>query len=361
MVKTSNNEKEPFKRVLITRFSALGDVAMTIPVVYSVCLANPNTQFYMLTQKVAASLFINTPKNLIVRGIKTSDYKGVLGLRKLYKEIKEEFNPDAFVDLHGVLRTHILASFFVMSGVTVRQIDKGRAGKKELTRSYDKKLVPLISSRARYREVFSRIGFKNCDIFDSLFHGKNADPELFSEITPPKKENEKWVAIAPFAKHEGKIYPLEKMGNVIAKISSRDNIKIFLLGSGEEEKGVLSKWASRFPNTISVAEKHYGFKKELALLSHCDAMISMDSANMHLASLVNLPVVSIWGATHPYCGFMGWKQEEENSVQLNMACRPCSVFGNKPCSEGDYFCLKGINPELVITKLDKVLNKKKNE
>lgn len=75
-------------------------------------------------------------------------------------------------------------------------------------------------------------------------------------------------------------------------------------------------------------------RTELNLMSHLDVMLSMDSANMHLASLVNIPVVSIWGATHPYAGFMGWKQLPVNTVQLDLSCRPCSVYGQKPCWRG---------------------------
>jgi ADP-heptose:LPS heptosyltransferase len=90
-------------------------------------------------------------------------------------------------------------------------------------------------------------------------------------------------------------------------------------------------------------------------MSHLNAMISMDSANMHLASLVGVPVVSVWGATHPYAGFMGWKQSPVNAVQLDMPCRPCSVFGQKPCRRKDGACLRGIMPERVIEKVEKLL------
>lgn len=90
-------------------------------------------------------------------------------------------------------------------------------------------------------------------------------------------------------------------------------------------------------------------------MQKCDVMLSMDSANMHLASVANLPVVSVWGATHPYCGFMGWKQSEANAVQLDMPCRPCSVFGQKPCKYGDYRCLTGIEPEMIVEKIKKVI------
>lgn len=346
----------PYKRVLIARFSALGDVAMTIPVVYSVCRANPDTRFLMLTQKVASSLFINAPDNLEVMGINTRDYKGITGLHRLYRTIKTEFNPQAFVDLHGVIRTFVLGLFFALSGVKVRRIDKGRAGKKALTRHRGKRLLPLISSRARYREVFHRLDFEFNYEFLSLFDKEGAPYDNFADITPPRTSpDEKWVAIAPFAKHKGKIYPLDKMEQVVKALSNTPDLKIFLFGAGDYERKILADWADKYPGVVSLADKRHGFLKELSLLSHCNAMVSMDSANMHLASLVGLPVISIWGATHPYCGFLGFGQDEKNAVQLNMACRPCSVFGNKPCHSHDYFCLNGIRPEMILNALYRVI------
>ena len=88
-------------------------------------------------------------------------------------------------------------------------------------------------------------------------------------------------------------------------------------------------------------------------MSHLDTMVSMDSANMHLASLTGTRVVSVWGATHPYCGFMGWQQKEEDAVQINtLSCRPCSVFGNKPCHRGDFACMNNILPEEIIQRIE---------
>ena len=98
--------------------------------------------------------------------------------------------------------------------------------------------------------------------------------------------------------------------------------------------------------------------RSLVLMSHLDVMISMDSANMHFASLVNTPVVSIWGATHPYAGFMGWGQKPHNAVQIDLACRPCSIFGNKPCLRGDLACLRTISPEMVYERVKRVLSKR---
>ena len=99
-----------------------------------------------------------------------------------------------------------------------------------------------------------------------------------------------------------------------------------------------------------------GLKEELSLIYQLDVMISMDSANMHLASLVNTPVVSIWGATHPYAGFMGWNQRIDNAVQIDLPCRPCSIYGKKPCYRNDFACMNQITPETIVEKVNHIIN-----
>jgi ADP-heptose:LPS heptosyltransferase len=86
-------------------------------------------------------------------------------------------------------------------------------------------------------------------------------------------------------------------------------------------------------------------------MSYVDVMLTMDSGNMHLASLVETPNVSIWGATHPYAGFYGFGQNPDNAVQIELSCRPCSVYGNKPCFRKDYACMNGISPQKIVKKI----------
>lgn len=86
----------------------------------------------------------------------------------------------------------------------------------------------------------------------------------------------------------------------------------------------------------------------------------MDSANMHLASLCNVPVVSIWGATHPSLGFYGYNQDLNNAVQLDLPCRPCSVYGENPCifsGDEEYKCLKSINIEDILSRINRIIHK----
>ena len=356
-----NNPKR-LRSVLAARFSALGDVAMTIPVLYSVCACYPDVRFTMVTRSSMTPIFINRPDNLQVVGIDLERYKGVTGLWRLFSELRRQYRFDGFVDLHDVLRTRLLRIFCHLHRIPVAVINKGRKGKRALTRGANKILLPLVSSRARYRQAFHAIGLPVESRFEGLYShlGEKADASDFAAITPPKRSGEHWIGIAPFAKHNGKIYPLELMEKVIKEITSDPRNRIFLFGAGGYERGILAEWEEQYPGAISLASQRYGFPAELALMSWLDVMVSMDSANMHLASLVATPVVSIWGATHPYCGFKGWRQGESDIIQLPMTCRPCSVFGNKPCFRGDYYCLHGIPPQLIISRVNAHLHPGEN-
>lgn len=344
------------KNVLITRFSALGDVAMTIPVVYCICRSNPHLRFFFLTRPLPASLFINPPENLTVLPVDLNEWKGVSGMMRLARRMLAVYAIDAYADLHDVLRTKLLRLFLRLRGVKVAKIHKGRRERKALTRAKHKVMLPLSTSRARYREVFWRLGLPREDDFTSVFGQTKPSEQIFAVASPPRSEGEKWIAVAPFAQHAGKVYPLHLMEKVVAELVARPGYKIFLMGGGNYEKSVFARWRAKYGiRLVNMAELKLGIPAELALLAHCDLMLSMDSANMHMASLVGLRVVSIWGATHPYCGFMGWHQRREDAVQLDMVCRPCSVYGNKPCRFGDLHCLEGITPAFVLSHIDRAL------
>lgn len=343
--------------VAIARFSAIGDVAMTVPVVYSLCRTYPDVRFVFVTRRTMSDIFVNRPSNLTVVGVDLkTDYVGVGGMRRLADELRRDYDIDFFVDLHDVLRTRMLRIFWRLRGIKSRVLHKGKAHKHALTRRYRKRLLPLISQRARYREAFFKAGLPVNDNFNGLFGGKaKADPEVFSAITRPKADGQHWLGVAPFAAHKGKIYPPAQMEEALGLIkAARPDIRFFFFGGGGDEQATLERWADKFEGSVSLAGKKYGFAVELALINHLDAMLTMDSANMHLASIASVPVISIWGATHPYCGFKGWRQDDGDMVQLPMTCRPCSVFGSKACHRGDYMCLTAI-PAAVVA--DKVLAK----
>ena len=124
---------------------------------------------------------------------------------------------------------------------------------------------------------------------------------------------------------------------------------IYLFGAGDSEKAVLEDWEKKYKGVISLVGKQK-MDKEIAIMRGLRLMLTMDSSNMHLASLAGTRVISIWGATHPKAGFLGYGQKTEDCIQLDLPCRPCSIYGNKPCKFGDWRCLK-IEPEQVVERI----------
>ena len=340
------------KTILITRFSAVGDVAMTIPLLYSLCATYPTHHFIFVSRERFGQLLVNKPENLDFIGINLAEYKGLHGLFRLYRELSVH-KPDMLADLHDVLRTKILRTYFRLFGrAQVASIDKGRREKRELTRACNGNKQQLKSTFERYRNVFTRLGLPFTPHFSSLFKDELGDISDFSTTIPPKGDD-RWIGIAPFARHRGKIYPLDKMEEVASTLSRHKNIKLIFFGNGPEEEKTISNWCNRYPNTLSFIGKS-NFNGELRLISHLDVMLCMDSANMHIASLAGVPAISIWGATSPLAGFLGWQQSKEDCIEKPLECRPCSIFGNKPCKFGDYRCMD-IEPSIITERiLDKL-------
>ena len=336
-----------YSNVLVMRLSALGDVAMTIPVLYPVCRANPGIRFVMLTKGWPASMFHDRPDNLMVVGIDVNkEYKGLLGLIRLASSLRRQYDIDAVADLHSVMRTWVIGAWLKLCGIPVVRLDKQRGRRKALVSH--KSSEPVTPTIDRYRQVFQQLGIEAPDNFTRLFDGK---PLPVSPIVLEKEPGQRWIAISPFSAHEGKVYPLKLMEEVIAQLSKRENYWIFLMGGGKDEKIALRGIARKNERVISMAEIKHGFTDEYALLSKCDVMLTMDSANMHLASLVGLKSITIWSATAPACGFLGYGQDASIDIQLDLECRPCSIYGERECRFGDYRCLTGIKPDLVVERV----------
>lgn len=345
------------EHILIIRFSALGDVAMAVPVVYSLAMTYPHVRITVLSRGFARPFFEDLAPNVsFMEADIKGEYRGIKGLNALYRRLVAK-KPTAVADFHGVLRSTYLRMRFNMERFRVEHINKHRSGKRALTSSSDKRMVQQPTSFDNYAEVLARLGYPVKLQFSSIFGNEGGDLSLLPAAIGKRNEGEQWIGIAPFAAHKGKVYPPEMMERVIDLIEENNpHCRIFLFGRGRDESHTFPEWCARHSHCIFVGDHLDTMRQELVLMSHLDVMVSMDSANMHMASLTGTPVVSVWGATHPYAGFMGWHQSEDNAVQLDLPCRPCSIFGNKPCRRGDFACMNGIKPEQIYDKINRLLS-----
>lgn len=331
-------------KILAIRLSALGDIAMTVAVLKSFADIYPEHEITLMSRPIAGKLLEGLPENVHFRPVKLDEYKGIGGMHRLSRELANE-GYDAIADMHDVLRTKMLRFFLKRKGKLTARIDKGRKERKQLVRKRNKRMVQLTTSPERYAQVLNKLGYP---IELQPFHKYAKEPADISSLVSVtgEKGDDAWVGIAPFAAHKGKIYPLPLMEKAITLLADRKGLKIFLFGSGPEEKQWCETIEARQENVCSLIGKT-NLTKELMLMSHMNVMVTMDSANMHLSALAGTPTLSIWGATHPLAGFSGMQAAGSRILQLDMECRPCSIFGNKPCMFGDYRCMARIAPQDV--------------
>lgn len=341
--------------LLIIRLSAMGDVAMTVPIVAAVARQYPHLRITVLSRPFARAFYEDLAPNVGFMEANADELRNLHGLNGLYRRlVAKKFT--AVADLHDVLRTKYLRLRFCLGGFRVAHIDKHRHGKRLLTRNRGKVLVQQPTSFQNYADVMARLGYPIDSHFRSIYEGKEAPTLQSTTNIGSKAKDERWIGIAPFAAHQGKVYPIHLMRQVIDGLSqAHPTYRLFLFGGGKAERLQLDAIAEANNHCTIVAGCVKGLQEELVLMSQLDVMLSMDSANMHLASLVATPVVSVWGATHPYAGFMGWGQQPQNAIQTPLPCRPCSIYGNRPCLRGDYACLTQIAPQDIISRIEEII------
>lgn len=335
------------RNILVLRFSAMGDVAMTSPVLSEVCARYPEVRFTYVTNPFFKPFF-QPYGNLTFRETDfKGKHKGFGGIVALFRELRKEKRYDAVVDLHDVLRSKVLRFLFRITGTKTVRIDKGRMQKKALIRKKNKQLHPLRSTVERYADVFAAAGLP-VTLPSGIENIKRPVPQAVLSLSGQKQG--KWIGIAPFAKHKGKVYPLELMREVIEGLCAVPGHRVFIFGGGAEEKRIAGDFQQQCDHCFSVIGL-LTLSQELDLISNLDCMVTMDSSAMHMASLMGVRAVSVWGATHPYAGFLGFGQHLDDAVQCDLDCRPCSVYGNKPCYKKSYECLTKLPAERIVGKV----------
>lgn len=340
------------------RLSAMGDVAMTVPVLRAFVQQNPEIKITVVSRPFFKPFFDGIPNLSFFAFDENNRHKGFSGLLRLFQDLKA-LHIDAFADLHNVLRSKVVRTFFALSGKKTAFVDKARAEKAALTRSENKIFKPLATMFERHAKVFEELGF-TVDLSNPTFPEKAVlDKEIIRLIGENYK---KLIGIAPFAQYDSKVYPLDLMQEVINQLAENSNYKIFLFGGGKEEIELLDSLSNGKESVVVVAGQ-LKFQQELQLISNLDIMLSMDSGNAHIAAMLGVKVITLWGATHPFTGFSPFNQPVENTLvsDRNLFPKlPTSVYGNK-IVEGYEDVMRTITVEKIVFSVQlQLLNSKKN-
>ncbi|MDC1107145.1 glycosyltransferase family 9 protein [Prolixibacteraceae bacterium] len=341
------------KNILLFRLSAMGDVALTVPVIRAATEANPQSKFTLVTRPFFAPFFEGIENLELVFPDLKGKNKGFWGLVKFYFELQTLQKWDVVLDLHDVLRTRVWRSLFRIAGKPIYVIDKGRKEKKDIL--LRKSEIPLKHVTERYLDVFRKAKIETEPLkIASIIPSSNIKERARRQLAELALKGSKTIGLAPFAMHAPKMWGLDNSRELMDLIQEKYNVTFFLFGGGKEEIEKLTQLEDKKKGRFCMAGK-IPFQEEIAFISCLDLMIAMDSSNMHLAALSGTKTVSIWGGTDPVFGFSAFGQPKEYNIHIpkgKLKCRPCSVYGGKPCSQDEVLCMKYVTPSLVLNVLE---------
>jgi ADP-heptose:LPS heptosyltransferase len=330
----------------------MGDVAMTVPVLRALVLQHPEVKITVVSRPFFQPFFEGIP-NVNFFGVDLKErHKGFFGLFRLFSDLRK-LDIDLVADLHNVLRSKIIRTLFAISGKKVAATDKGRAEKKALTSLANKVFAPVKPMVERHVDTFNQLGF-SIDLANPKFPEKAILSDEIISFTGTKNQN--WIGIAPYAQYESKVYPIDLMQQVIDDLAKNKNVKIFLFGGGATEIEKLNQLQNNHENVMVVAGK-LSFEAEIQFISNLNVMLSMDSGNSHIAAMLGVKVITLWGATHPFAGFKPFNQPDDfclTSDREQFPLLPTSIYGNRKV-EGYDEVMRTILPEKIVFSIQSQL------
>lgn len=333
------------RELVLIRLSSLGDVAMLVPVLVSFHQNHPQTSIRVISQRQFQPIFQNLNFVRFQAISEETNKPKLLELIRFGIQLSLEKNI-ILLDLHDVLRTKILRLFSRLFGRKIGVIDKGRSEKKHLISLQGKDIYPLKATVERYADVIRQVGF-SFELIDKI--------SLKKKTIQPNLEAIR-IGIAPFSKHSSKEYDINLLREVLEILQKNESFYFFIYGFGKaeyEKAEALIQDIPRAENTIG----KLNFGEELEHIGTLDIMLSMDSGNGHLAAMYGIPVVTLWGTTHPYLGFAPYGQPLSYSLFPDPQIYPhlpTSVFGLSNNAAYDR-AIDSIQPSAIADKIYEII------
>lgn len=321
-------------KVLILRFSSIGDIVLTTPVIRCIKQQVPNVELHYATKASYQSILQSNPYIDKLHYLENSPFE-------LAKDLKKE-QFDVIIDLHNNQRTLLIKTLL---NVKAYSFDKINIQKWLLT-TFKIDRLPKKHIVARYLQTTKALEVQNDHKGLDYFIDKKDEVNL-SEID--KRLNADFIAFAIGAKFKTKQMPLSKIFEVVKKI----NIPFVLLGGKEDfEKG--AKIKSEFPEKtiINLAGK-LNLNQSASLVKQAKVVLTHDTGLMHIAAAFNKKIVSVWGNTTPQFGMYPYLKEEHYKIVEvnNLSCRPCSKIGYAKCPKQHFKCMENIDTTQVVKNL----------
>ncbi len=342
------------RKILIIRLSSLGDIVLTTPVIRSLKQKFPQSQIFFLTKIQYLVLLKNDPNIFRLIGFHPQhEHKGTQGFLKLIRELKAlEF--DLLVDLHANLRSFFIRHL-LSAGIKIKY-NKRRLSRFLLVhfKFLRVKPDPTVDS---YLETLKKIGMNSAERHPQIFLDSKSEDFLKGFLIGKKIEKDDIVVgIHPGARWETKRWGEEKFAEVCQILLQRPKTKILLFGDQKDQEAV-DRVNLPVDDQKLLKVMNLPLAESMSLIKRCDCFVTNDSGPMHVASALGVPVVAIFGPTHPQLGFSPISSENV-VLTANVKCSPCSLHGEKKCHKKSRYCMDLIKPEMVTDAVGKLLQTK---
>ncbi len=328
---------EPVRKILIIRFSSIGDIVLTTPIIRSLKKQIPGVELHYLVKKQYESTLSCNP---YIDKIHTFNHS----IKEIISGLKKE-NFDFIADLQKNRRSMSVKIRLRRPSGTFNKLNK----KKWLLTNFKVNLLPEVHIVDRYFQALSKINIKN-DGQGLDYFIPESDKININEFLP-EAFHKGYIALVTGSKQNTKKIPLEK----IIEIGKSVKKPIMLLG-GKEDRGNAKQACEALNDNTFNACGTISLNQSASLVEQADCVITTDTGLMHIAAAFRKKIISVWGNTVPHFGMYPYfPKGEENFYIIEVAglkCRPCSKLGYKKCPKKHFRCMMDID----VQKISQIAN-----
>ena len=339
-------------RILVVRFSSLGDLVLTSSPIKSLQQAFPQAEIFLLTKNKYQEIAVGLPfVSQIISFDSEVKHKRIAGFFNLIEELKS-FHFDIIVDLHSNWRSFLVRR--LLSAPHKVKYHKRSWARFLMVHLKSLKIKPKHTLEL-YNSALRKLGISST-ILPPLLNLKKEDSAWAVDYLKERKvfPGEYLVGLSPGAKWETKRWDKEKFAETGQILAEKLNARIIIFGDGKE-KELVSQIAESLKGQNPIVAAGLKLNQLVALIDRCKILVSNDSGLMHIATARKVPVIAIFGPTHPKLGFTPFG-EKSIALTANVKCSPCSLHGQTPCYQKSRFCMDFISPHKVVEESLKILS-----
>ncbi len=319
------------KKILVLRFSSIGDIVLTTPVIRCLAKQIPDAEVHVATKPAFADVLSGNPH---IHTIHTLQGSLLLFTRQLSRE---QF--DFVVDLHNNQRTWLIKALLSRPSAAFPKLN---LAKWWLVRTKQNRL-PDTHIVDRYFQAVRKLGVTNDGNGLDFFIRPEASGELQALQQPIPAS---YTAVVLGATYATKAMPASKLTELIPHLQ-----QVVLIG-GKREQALGMQLQSQFPQQVTNMAGRLSLHGSALMLQNASAVVTPDTGMMHIAAALRKPIVSIWGSTVPAFGMYPYRPDDSTSFAIiengSLSCRPCSKLGHSACPKGHFACMQDLSTKSIV-------------